>query len=82
MYTVGSKLPGRNDPYFLTEGPDGSDRGMNPYYHGRGIFRFDPKRHFVYTGDRMAEGFVTQYSGDLCERTEDVWQWLFAQRRH
>lgn len=35
----------RNDPYFLKEGPDGKDRGMNPYYHGRGIFRYDPARH-------------------------------------
>lgn len=35
----------REDRYFLTEGPDGKDRGMNPYYHGRGIFRYDPKVH-------------------------------------
>jgi hypothetical protein len=30
----------RTDPYFTKEGPNGGDRGMNPYYHGRGIFRF------------------------------------------
>jgi hypothetical protein len=30
----------RTDPYFTTEGPGGRDRGMNPYFHGRGIFRF------------------------------------------
>ncbi|WP_165071320.1 endonuclease/exonuclease/phosphatase family protein [Paludisphaera rhizosphaerae] len=35
----------RNDRYFTAEGPDGRDRGMNPYYHGRGIFRYDPSRH-------------------------------------
>lgn len=35
----------RNDPYFTKEGPDGKDRGMNPYYHGRGIFRYDPAKH-------------------------------------
>ena len=35
----------RNDPYFTSEGPDGKDRGMNPYYHGRGIFGYDPKVH-------------------------------------
>jgi hypothetical protein len=35
----------RNDPYFLSEGPKGRDRGMNPYYHGRGIFRYDPAKH-------------------------------------
>jgi hypothetical protein len=30
----------RTDRYFTQEGPDGKDRGMNPYFHGRGIFRF------------------------------------------
>lgn len=35
----------RNDRYFTQEGPGGKDRGMNPYYHGRGIFRYDPARH-------------------------------------
>jgi len=32
----------RNDPYFTQEGPNGGDRGMNPYYHGRGIYTYDP----------------------------------------
>ena len=35
----------RTDRYFLTEGPDGGARGINPYYHGRGIFAFDPVKH-------------------------------------
>jgi hypothetical protein len=35
----------RTDHYFTREGPGGGDRGMNPYYHGRGIFRYDPARH-------------------------------------
>lgn len=35
----------RNDRYFTHEGPGGKDRGMNPYFHGRGIFRFDPALH-------------------------------------
>lgn len=35
----------RTDRYFMTEGPDGGHRGMNPYYHGRGIFRYDPEKH-------------------------------------
>lgn len=35
----------RSDPYFTQEGPDGKDRGMNPYYHGRGIFAYDPEMH-------------------------------------
>ncbi len=35
----------RTDRYFTHEGPGGGDRGMNPYYHGRGIFRLDPQKH-------------------------------------
>ena len=35
----------RNDPYFTNEGPKGGYRGMNPYYHGRGIFKYDPNLH-------------------------------------
>lgn len=35
----------RNDRYFMHEGPGGKDRGMNPYYHGRGIFSYDPVKH-------------------------------------
>jgi len=35
----------RNDRYFTQEGPRGNDRGMNPYYHGRGIFRYDAQLH-------------------------------------
>ncbi|WP_009960992.1 hypothetical protein [Verrucomicrobium spinosum] len=35
----------RTDPYFLKEGPDGGGRGLNPYYHGRGIFRYDREKH-------------------------------------
>lgn len=40
-----AKKDNREDRYFLTEGPDGKDRGMNPYYHGRGIFQYDPQLH-------------------------------------
>jgi hypothetical protein len=35
----------RSDRYFTSEGPGGKDRGMNPFYHGRGIFRYDPAKH-------------------------------------
>ncbi len=35
----------RDDPYYTQEGPDGGDRGMNPYYHGRGIFCYDAEKH-------------------------------------
>ncbi|MGC4006772.1 MAG: hypothetical protein QM811_28060 [Pirellulales bacterium] len=40
-----AKKDKRTDRYFTQEGPDGKDRGMNPYYHGRGIFKYDPKLH-------------------------------------
>jgi hypothetical protein len=33
----------RDDRYFTAEGPGGGDRGMNPYYHGRGLYRHDPR---------------------------------------
>lgn len=57
----------RNDPYFTKEGPDGKDRGMNPYYHGRGIFKYDPAAHATTkiapsdftVGARMAVGSMT-----------------------
>lgn len=39
------KADKRTDRYFTQEGPNGQDRGMNPYYHGRGIFGYDPKLH-------------------------------------
>ncbi len=39
------ELHKRTDRYFTHEGPEGKDRGMNPYYHGRGIFQFDPGKH-------------------------------------
>lgn len=35
----------RGDRYFTSEGPDGGERGLNPYYHGRGLFSFDPEKH-------------------------------------
>ncbi|MFO0926242.1 MAG: hypothetical protein U0736_04270 [Gemmataceae bacterium] len=43
--TVDPKKDRRDDRYFTTEGPDGEHRGINPYYHGRGIFRYDAKKH-------------------------------------
>lgn len=39
------KADKRTDRYFTQEGPEGKDRGMNPYYHGRGIFTYDPAKH-------------------------------------
>ena len=62
--TLDPRRDNRDDPYFLTESPGGRDRGMNPYYHGRGIFRYDPTLHATtkiapsdfIVGARYAEG--------------------------
>lgn len=42
---VDPKKDRREDPYFTKEGPDGKHRGINPYYHGRGIFAYDPGKY-------------------------------------
>ncbi len=39
------------------------------------------KHAFVYAGDDQARGFLTRYSGSKCDRTDDVWEWLFRQSR-
>ena len=35
---------------------------------------------FSFNGDRLEKGYVTQYSSEKCDKTENVWDWLFAQR--
>jgi hypothetical protein len=45
----------RTDRYFTQEGPNGGPRGMNPYYHGRGIFRYDPQQHAQSKPDGPAD---------------------------
>jgi hypothetical protein len=35
----------RTDRYFTQEGPGGGSRGLNPYWHGRGVFAYDPATH-------------------------------------
>ncbi len=59
----------RDDPYFTVEGPDGKDRGMNPFFHGRGIFKYDPALHSLtkpgggsdfIVGGRFAKGSLAQ----------------------
>jgi hypothetical protein len=67
----------RNDPYFTHEGPDGGPRGINPYYHGRGIFAYDPAKHAqtkiepsdftvgsrLVNGGKLREALVGQMAG-------------------
>ncbi len=57
----------RDAPCFTKEGPGGKDRGMNPCYHGRGIFKYDASAHAMTkiapsdstVGARMAVGSMT-----------------------
>lgn len=36
---------------------------------------------FNYEGDDEIRGFTTSFSGDRCDRTSKVWDWLFGQHR-
>ena len=36
---------------------------------------------FAYTGDDPQRGFTTHFASDQCDKTEHVWDWLFAQKR-
>lgn len=36
---------------------------------------------FAYTGDDPQRGFITHLASDQCDTTENVWDWLFAQKR-
>jgi hypothetical protein len=35
---------------------------------------------FAYEGDDADKGFVTHYSSEKCDKTPNVWDWLFRQR--
>jgi hypothetical protein len=54
----------RTDGYFTQEGPGGGSRGLNPYYHGRGIFAYDPAKHAT-TKPRGGSDFIVgaRYAG-------------------
>ena len=36
---------------------------------------------FNYTGDDPQKGYVTHFASDRCDRTANVWDWLFALKR-
>lgn len=44
-HTLDPEKHKRSDRYFTKEGPGGGDRGLNPYYHGRGLFAYDADKH-------------------------------------
>ena len=55
--------------------------GLIKYTELRGVKHNSWIQAFTYDGDDESKGFVTRYSGDRCDRTQDVWQWLFRQRK-
>lgn len=44
-HELNSVAHNRTDRYFTREGPGGGSRGLNPYYHGRGIFAYETNKH-------------------------------------
>ncbi len=36
---------------------------------------------FRYTGDSKENTGVTKYASDRCDKTADVWDWLFSKKR-
>ena len=51
--------------------------GLGPWYDVRRIADVP-----IWTFHDDAErGFVTHYASDRCDKTADVWEWLFAQKR-
>lgn len=59
-----------------------SEAGGNmKYTELRGIRHPSWEQAFVYTGDDASRGFLTRYSSPQCDRTADVWEWLFRQSK-
>jgi predicted peptidase len=55
--------------------------GLMKYTELRGVKHNSWLQAFTYDGDDASKGYVTRYSSDRCDRTQDAWQWLFRQRR-
>ena len=55
--------------------------GVMKYTELRGVKHNAWVQAFTYRGDGAQKGYVTRYSSDRCDRTWDVWQWLFRRRK-
>lgn len=55
--------------------------GNMKYTELTGLSHGSNRTAFQFSGDDKAKGFVTKYSSDKCDKTADVWTWLFRQRR-
>ncbi|MBL7153401.1 MAG: prolyl oligopeptidase family serine peptidase [Phycisphaerae bacterium] len=56
-------------------------KGNMKFTELKGVPHSASKHAFAYKGDDPDKGYVTQCSGPACDKTEDIWQWLFRQRR-
>jgi predicted peptidase len=54
--------------------------GNMKYTEFDGVGHGAQKPAFSYKGDKQS-GFSTRYASERCDRTEDVWDWLFSQKR-
>lgn len=46
-----------------------------------GVSHSSEKTAFNYKGDRANESYKTHLSSEACDPTEDVWEWLFRQKK-
>ena len=54
--------------------------GNLKYTELKGVKHNASQYAFSYEGDEPEKGYVTQYSSERCDKTANVWDWLFAQR--
>ncbi len=55
--------------------------GVMKYTELGGVKHGASTHAFKYRGDDPTKRFVTHVASDRCDGTEDVWEWLFRQRR-
>ena len=55
--------------------------GLMKYTELRGVKHNSWVQAFTYQGDDAPKGYVTRYSSDRCDRSQDLWQWLCRQRK-
>lgn len=55
--------------------------GLVKYTELRGVKHNSWIQAFTYVGDDDSKGYATRYSNERCDRTENVWQWLFRQHK-
>jgi predicted peptidase len=47
----------------------------------KGVPHSASRHAFTYKADNPDKGYITHCSSPLCDKTGDVWQWLFGQKR-